>query len=35
VRGWDAAARRYDVVVDDTPCEGEVVAVRLPNLTVV
>ena len=35
VRGWDAAARRYDVVVDDAPYEGVDVAVRLPNLTVV
>ena len=35
MRGWDAAARRYDVVVDDAPYEGVDVAVRLPNLTVV
>ena len=41
VRGWDEAARRYDVVVEAEaeaeagPYAGEVLALRLPNLAVV
>ena len=35
MRGWDAEAKRYDLVMQDAPYQGEAVAVRMPNLTVV